>query len=72
MSVNIESRERTGILDEIQTALLGLRFGSVEIIVHNGQVVQIERREKVRLQPAAAEPSAGQASRQPVKGSTGS
>jgi hypothetical protein len=30
-------------------ALKGLRFGSVEIVVHDGRVVQIERREKVRL-----------------------
>ncbi len=30
-------------------ALRGLRFGSVEIVVHDGRVVQIERRERVRL-----------------------
>ncbi len=33
------------------SALSGLKFGSVEITVHNGQVVQIERKEKFRLQP---------------------
>ena len=33
-------------------ALRGLRFGSVEIVVHDGRVVQIERRERVRLEPA--------------------
>ena len=32
-------------------ALRGLRFGSVEIVVHDGRVVQIERRERVRLEP---------------------
>ena len=26
-----------------------LRFGSIEIVVHEGRVVQIERREKVRV-----------------------
>jgi len=33
----------------IQQALKELRFGSVEIIVHDSKVVQIERREKMRL-----------------------
>lgn len=47
---NFESQDDVSILREIQTALSGLRFGSVEITVHNGQVVQIERKEKFRLQ----------------------
>ncbi|GGM13331.1 sulfur starvation response protein OscA [Pseudomonas asuensis] len=38
------------VLNDIQSALQGLRFGSVEITVHNGQVVQIERKEKFRPQ----------------------
>ena len=36
-------------LRQILTALRGLRFGSVEIVIHDGKVVQVERREKVRL-----------------------
>jgi hypothetical protein len=36
-------------------ALQGLRFGSVEIVVHDGRVVRIERRERVRLEPAGAQ-----------------
>lgn len=40
------------ILREITRALQGLRFGAVEITVHNGQIVQIERKEKIRLPPA--------------------
>ena len=47
---NLESQDEAVILREIQTALHGLKFGSVEITVHNGQVVQIERKEKIRLQ----------------------
>lgn len=40
-------------MDEIlETALVksldGLRFGSVEIIVHDGRITQIERRERFR------------------------
>ncbi|MFN8546533.1 MAG: YezD family protein [Candidatus Eisenbacteria bacterium] len=38
-----------GLAQRILDALAGLHFGSVEIVVHNSQVVQIERREKVRL-----------------------
>jgi len=33
----------------IQLALKGIRFGSVEIIVHDSKVVQIERKEKTRF-----------------------
>lgn len=33
----------------LQVALRDLRFGSVEITVHEGKVTQIERHEKIRL-----------------------
>ena len=33
-------------------AIRALRFGSVEIVVHEGRVVQIETREKVRFDEA--------------------
>lgn len=42
-------RQRSPILDHIVEALSGLEFGAVEITVHHGRIVQIERREKVRL-----------------------
>lgn len=45
-----EGQDEASILREIRSALNGLKFGSVEITVHNGQVVQIERKEKFRLQ----------------------
>lgn len=35
-------------------ALKGIRFGSVEIIVHDSKVVQIERKEKTRFDRPAA------------------
>ncbi|HMU91234.1 MAG: YezD family protein [Pseudomonadales bacterium] len=38
------------ILAEIKRELDSIQFGSVEIQIHNGQVVQIERREKKRWQ----------------------
>lgn len=46
----IDGSDEASILQEIQTALRNLRFGSVEITVHNGQIVQIEHKEKIRLQ----------------------
>jgi hypothetical protein len=33
----------------LQRALRSLRFGSVEILVHDGRVVQVETRERVRF-----------------------
>lgn len=36
------------ILAEIKQQLALIQFGSLEIQIHNGQVVQIERREKKR------------------------
>ncbi|WP_415755123.1 sulfur starvation response protein OscA [Pseudomonas leptonychotis] len=43
-----DAQDDASILREIQAALHGLKFGSVEITVHNGQLVQIERKEKFR------------------------
>jgi hypothetical protein len=43
------------LTDKILRALSGIRYGSVEIIVHEGQVVQIERTEKLRLDPASSD-----------------
>lgn len=36
------------ILEEIKQQLALIQYGSLEIQVHNGQIVQIERREKKR------------------------
>ena len=37
------------IADQIALALQGIQFGSVEIVIHDGKIVQIERREKFRF-----------------------
>jgi hypothetical protein len=37
---------------EVLEAVRALRFGSVEIVVHDGRVVQIETRERVRFDEA--------------------
>jgi hypothetical protein len=38
------------ISQRILRALQGIRYGSIEIIVHDGRVVQIERTEKLRFE----------------------
>ena len=40
---------KTEIAAQIALALREIRFGSVEILIHDGKVVQIERREKLRF-----------------------
>ena len=37
------------LLAQIQTAIRSVRFGSVQLTIHDGQVVQIEKRDKVRV-----------------------
>ena len=43
------------LTDKILRALSGIRYSSVEIIVHEGRVVQIERTEKLRLDSASSD-----------------
>ncbi|MBK6661043.1 MAG: YezD family protein [Proteobacteria bacterium] len=46
---------RSRLLDELLAeAIAGIRYGAVEITIHDGRIVQIEKREKLR----PAEPSA--------------
>ena len=37
------------VLERIAQAIRGVRFGSVQIVIHESRVVQIERAEKIRL-----------------------
>jgi len=64
---NLEGQDEASILREIHSALSGLKFGSVEITVHNGQVVQIERKEKFRLQPGEVPPAPDRQERLPPR-----
>ncbi|WP_231956278.1 YezD family protein [Aneurinibacillus soli] len=48
----MEEKERqkpVGKVEQILEALKDLEYGSLEIIVHDGQVVQIDRTEKKRF-----------------------
>ena len=50
------ARQQTGAPDrtiadeEILRAVRNVRFGSVEVIIHDSKIVQVERREKIRFQ----------------------
>jgi hypothetical protein len=35
--------------EQIATALKEIKFGSLEIIIHDGKIVQIEKKEKIRF-----------------------
>ncbi len=48
--------ERPKWLDPLLDAVRQLRFGSVEITVHDGRIVQIERKEKLRLETPTSPP----------------
>lgn len=37
------------VLKEIQGILTQIQYGSLEISIHNGRIVQLERREKKRI-----------------------
>lgn len=49
MSQQVEKPKIPEIAQEILRAVESLRYGSVEIVVHDGRVTQIEKREKVRF-----------------------
>ena len=36
-------------LDKVGELLAGMKYGTLELTVHDGRVVQIERRERVRI-----------------------
>ena len=44
-----KERSKQEILDQVAAAIESLRFGSIEITLHDGRVTQIEKREKVRF-----------------------
>ena len=45
-----DADDRDEALDRIRSALRGLRFGTVTVVIQDGVVVQIERMEKLRLE----------------------
>jgi hypothetical protein len=53
MALKLEKTQKesrtTEIANQIATILQDIKFGSVEIIIHENKVVQIERKEKLRF-----------------------
>jgi hypothetical protein len=56
MSIMPVDLMRSDVAEAIARALAGLRFGAVEIVVHDGRIAHIERRERVRLDEAVRRP----------------
>jgi len=47
---DVRSRhDRDPILEQVRTAVKGIRFGEVRVLIQDGVIVQIERVEKQRL-----------------------
>ena len=44
-----DRHDHQDIEQAILLAVKGIRFGSVEIVVHDSRIVQIERKEKIRF-----------------------
>ena len=40
-------------MEQIRLALENIRFGTIEIVIHDSKIVQIERREKIRFDRAS-------------------
>jgi hypothetical protein len=45
-----------GLLQELILALRSIRYGAIELVIHDGCVVQLEKREKVRLPTDVTQP----------------
>ena len=50
------SADLDSLTKRILRALDGIHYGSVEIVVHDSRVVQLERKEKLRLEPPGQSP----------------
>lgn len=46
-------------LDVVRQKVAGIRFGSVQITVHEGRVTQIEAVEKTRIEPQRVDSAVG-------------
>ena len=56
MNIETANEQNSSLVKELLSAINSLRFGSVEITVHEGRVTQIEKREKVRFTDSATTP----------------
>ena len=56
----IEDYDTAWVRSVVQ-AVRAIRFGAVELVIHDGRVVQIERREKVRIEDNPRRPEGREA-----------
>jgi len=49
MAELITTQNIDDVVQQVVKAIQALRFGSVEIVVHEGRITQIEKREKLRI-----------------------
>ena len=49
-----KEQQTTHIANQIAEIVQGIRFGSVEIVIHESKIVQIERKEKFRFDSKSA------------------
>ncbi|MCC6301259.1 MAG: YezD family protein [Gammaproteobacteria bacterium] len=54
-SLNQNGGDADEIIAVLRETLGSVRFGSIEIVIHDGRVVQIDRKEKLRFQPVSEE-----------------
>ena len=47
--VSLESQIEAEMLKNIMKAIHQIKYGSVEIVIHDSRIVQIERKEKIRF-----------------------
>lgn len=47
------------LLQRLLEALRAIRYGTIELVIHDGRVVQLERREKVRFEQSGADHGRG-------------
>ena len=57
MSLNTNETEPESWLDIVRQKVESMRFGSVQIVVHEGRVTQVESTEKTRLPNDSPSPS---------------
>ncbi|MGZ4958387.1 MAG: YezD family protein [Methylomonas sp.] len=45
----LKKEDNKEIALQIASILQGIRFGSVEVVIHDGRIVQIDKRERFRI-----------------------
>ncbi len=48
-SIPLKAEFKQDMIHEILQAINGIRYGSLELVIHDSKVVQIERKEKIRF-----------------------